>query len=84
MTTPLAHPNSKFKPGDVTYLSAKVERERLSPSALKGFFNLTKRWRLKSDVARELLGGISRSTFYDWKRSLDRLLSVDKITRIFF
>ncbi|ABD68923.1 conserved hypothetical protein [Rhodoferax ferrireducens T118] len=71
--TPLAYPKSKFEPGDVTYLSAKVERARLSPSALNGFFNVTRRWRLKSDVARELLGGISRSTFYDSKRSPDRL-----------
>ena len=82
--TPLEYPKSKFEPGDVTCLSAKKERERLSPSALKGFFNLTKRWRLKSAVARELLGSISRSIFYDWKRSPDRLLNVDKTARIFF
>ena len=83
MTT-LAYPSTKFEPGGVVDLSSKVERERLSGSALRGFFNLTSRWGLKDDVARELLGGISSSSFYDWKKSPDRLLDVDRITRISF
>lgn len=80
----LAYPSTKFEPTGVVDLSSKMERERLSGSALKGFFNLTSRWGLKDDVARELLGGISSSSFYDWKKSPDRLLDVDRITRISF
>ena len=80
----LAYPATKFEPAGVVDLSSKLERERLSGSALKGFFNLTSRWGLKDDVARELLGGISSSSFYDWKKSPDRLLDVDRITRISF
>jgi hypothetical protein len=80
----LSYPATKFEPAGVVDLSSKLERERLSGSALKGFFNLTSRWGLKDDVARELLGGISSSSFYDWKKSPDRLLDVDRITRISF
>jgi hypothetical protein len=80
----LAYPTSKFEPAGVVDLGSKMERERLSGAALKGFFNLTSKWRLKDDVARELLGGISNSAFYEWKKSPDRLLDVDRITRISF
>jgi len=82
--TTLAYPSTKFEPAGVVDLSSKMERERLSGSALRGFFNLTSRWSLKDDVARELLGGISSSAFYDWKKNPDRLLDVDRITRISF
>ena len=80
----LAYPATKFEPTGVVDLSSKMERERLSGSALKGFFNLSSSWGLKDDVARGLLGGISSSSFYDWKKSPDRLLDVDRITRISF
>lgn len=80
----LAYPATKFEPTGVVDLSSKMERERLSGSALKGFFNLSSRWGLKDDVARGLLGGISSSSFYDWKKNPDRLLDVDRITRISF
>ncbi len=81
---PLAYPATKFEPAGVADLSSKMERERLSGSALKGFFNLMSRWGLKDDVARDLLGGISNSAFYEWKKSPDRLLDIDRITRISF
>jgi len=80
----LAYPATRFEPTGVTDLSSKMERERLSASALKGFFNLASKWGLKDDVARELLGGISSSTFYEWKKSPERLLDVDRIMRISF
>jgi len=80
----LAYPSSKFEPAGQVDLSSKVERERLSSSALKGFFNMTAKWGLKDEDARELLGGVSNSTFYEWKKNPERLLDVDKITRISF
>lgn len=47
-----------------------------------GFFNLVKKWGVRDEDASELLGGISSSAFYDWKKKPDRVLEVDRITRI--
>lgn len=65
-------------------MSSKVERERLSASALKGFFNIAAKWGLKDEDSRELLGGVSSSSFYEWKKNPERLLDIDRITRISF
>jgi len=80
----LAYPSTKFEPTGLVDLSSKTERERLSGSALKGFFNLISKWNIKDEDARELLGGISSSAFYEWKKHPGRLLDVDRITRISF
>ena len=37
---------------------------------------------MRDEDARELLGGLSSSTFYEWKKNPDRVLEVDRITRI--
>ncbi|ABD72167.1 conserved hypothetical protein (plasmid) [Rhodoferax ferrireducens T118] len=80
----LAYPATKFEPAGLVDLSSKTERERLSSSALKGFFNLVTKWHVRDEDARELLGGISSSAFYEWKKTPNRLLDVDRITRISF
>ena len=54
----------------------------MSQSALKGFFNLAARWKLKDEEARDLLGGPSSSAYYEWKKNPVRTLEVDRITRI--
>lgn len=77
-----AYPKSRFEPAVLIDLNARAERERLSKSALKGFFALITAWKLRDDDARELLGGMSSSTFYEWKKNPDRILEVDRITRI--
>jgi hypothetical protein len=77
-----AYPKSRFEPVMPVDLSAKEERERLSRSALKGFFKLAAAWKLRDDDARELLGGLSSSAYYEWKKNPDRVLEVDRITRI--
>ncbi|MCL6486362.1 MAG: DUF2384 domain-containing protein, partial [Janthinobacterium lividum] len=51
-------------------------------AALKGFFKLAIAWKLRDDEARELLGGLSSSAYYEWKKQPDRVLEVDRITRI--
>jgi Protein of unknown function (DUF2384) len=79
-----AYPSTQFEPTGLVDLSSKTERERLSASALKGFFKLASHWKLKDDEARELLGGISSSAFYEWKKQPERLLDVDRITRVSF
>jgi len=82
MSLAYAYPKSRFEPATLVDLNSRPERERLSQSALKGFFRLAAAWNLRDDDARELLGGLSSSAFYDWKKNPDRLLEVDRITRI--
>src|SRR5450830_1334067 len=82
MHSAYAYPKSRFQPQNPVDLNAREERERLSQSALKGFFKLAAAWKLRDDDASELLGGLSSSAYYEWKRNPDRLLEVDRITRI--
>ncbi len=37
---------------------------------------------LRDEDARELLGGLSSSAYYEWKKKADRVLEVDRITRV--
>jgi len=82
MSLAYAYPKSRFEPAVLVDLNDKAERERLSSSALKGFFQLVSAWRVRDEDARELLGGLSSSSFYEWKKHPDRVLEVDRITRI--
>ncbi|HPT51112.1 MAG TPA: DUF2384 domain-containing protein [Accumulibacter sp.] len=77
-----AYPRSRFEPAQLVDLNSKSERERLSKSALLGFFRLAQAWRLRDEDARELLGGLSSSAFYEWKKNPARVLEVDRITRL--
>jgi len=78
----LAYPSSRFEAPRVVDLSSRAERERLSRSALRGFFRICERWRIRDEDARELLGGLSSSAYYEWKKNPARVLDVDRITRI--
>lgn len=80
--TSRVYPASEVAPAPYGDLNAKTERERLSRSALRGFFRLCARWKLRDEDARELLGGLSSSTYYEWKKNPDRVLEVDRITRV--
>ena len=82
MNLAYAYPRSRFEPAVLVDLNSRAERERLSKSALTGFFKLAGAWQLREEDARELLGGLSASAFYDWKKNPDRVLEVDRITRI--
>lgn len=82
MNVAYAYPNSRFEPTVLVDLNARSERERLSKAALKGFFKLVAAWKVRDEDARELLGGLSSSSYYEWKKHPDRVLEVDRITRI--
>lgn len=82
MSAAYVYPKSKFEPAALVDLTIKAERERLSSAALKGFFRLASAWKLRDEDARELLGGLSSSAFYEWKKNPQRVLEVDRITRI--
>jgi Protein of unknown function (DUF2384) len=79
---PLAYPESRYKPAPIVDLSSRKERERLSPSALKAFFNIMARWSIRDEDARALLGGVSNGPFYELKRKPDRVLEPDRLTRV--
>ena len=64
------------------HMSGRAERERLSGPALRAFFNIMARWQVRDEDARVLLGGISNGPFYEMKRSPDRTLDVDRLTRV--
>ncbi|MGX9219144.1 antitoxin Xre/MbcA/ParS toxin-binding domain-containing protein [Massilia varians] len=82
MSLAYSYPKSRFEPAVLVDLNSRAERERLSRSALMGFFKLAASWQVRDDDARELLGGLSSSSYYDWKKNPDRVLEVDRITRI--
>lgn len=82
MTAAYAYPLSRFEPTPIVDLNARPVRERLSGSALKGFFKLAQAWNLRDEDACVLLGGVSSSSFYEWKKKPQRVLEVDRLTRI--
>ena len=82
MSMAFTYPKSRYEPDVLVDLTDRPERERLSKSALIAFFNLAREWQLRDEDARELLGGLSASTWYEWKKKPDRVLDVDRITRI--
>ena len=79
---PLRYPTTRHAAPAPPDLSARSERERLSAPALKAFFNLTARWRVRDEDARALLGGVSNGPFYEMKRHPDRVLETDRLMRI--
>lgn len=79
----LTYPSTRYDPSPVVDLASKEARERLSPSALKAFFNIIDRWSLRDEDARVLLGGVTNGPYYDMKKHPDgRVLDADKLLRI--
>lgn len=58
------------------------ERRRLSGAALRGFFRIMTRWNVRDVDARALLGGVTNGPYYQLKNSPDRVLDVDRLTRV--
>jgi len=84
MATAYAIPNIAGYPFNVLpdLSNAKV-RERLSPSAIRGFARIMDRWGVKEASARQLLGGPSAGTYYGWKaHPLGKKLDQDTLTRV--
>ncbi len=79
---PLHYPATRYQADGPTDLGPVAARERLSPPALKAFFAIMARWQLRDDDARALLGGVTNGPFYEMKRHPDRVLDVDRLTRV--
>ena len=80
--TALVYPATPVTPPPPVDLTDRATRERLSGPALRAFFNVMARWEVKDDDARQLLGGVTNGPYYEMKRSPDRLLDVDRLTRV--
>jgi antitoxin Xre/MbcA/ParS-like protein len=78
----LVYPATPAPPAPPVDLTDRATRERLSGPALRAFFNVMARWQVKDDDARQLLGGVTNGPYYEMKRSPDRLLDVDRLTRV--
>ena len=57
-------------------------RRRLSPPALRTFFNIAGAWQLDGDEQRGLLGWPAASTFYKYKAGDVPALPYDTLTRL--
>ena len=77
-----SYPRTRYPPSPVVDLTSKKERERLGPAAVRTFFNIMTRWKIRDENARMLLGGMSNGPFYEMKKNSDRVLDTDRLTRI--
>jgi hypothetical protein len=79
---PAAYPATRYEAPTPVDLSAKRQRERLSPSAIKAFVGIMDRWGVRDEDACALLGGMSNGQFYEIKKKPQRTLDTDTLTRI--
>ena len=76
------YPATRYEPAPLIDLTSKTERARLSPSAVRAFFNIVVRWGIRDEDAKALLGGISNGPYYEMKKDPDRVLDADRLLRI--
>ena len=64
------------------YPRSRAVRDRLSRAGVRAFFNIMARWNVRDEDARGLLGGMTNGPYYELKRNPDRVMDVDRLTRI--
>lgn len=79
-----AYPETRYEAPGLVDLSDRAERARLTPDAVRAFFNIMDRWKIRDDDARRMLGGISNGAYYALKKGARRPLDEDKLRRISF
>ena len=82
MAQPERYPATRYRVDAPPDLTTRAARERLSAPALKAFFNILTRWKVRDEDARALLGGVTNGPFYEWKKNPNRLLDTDRLTRV--
>ena len=82
MPPAMRYPATRYPAESLTDLGVAAERERLSAHALKAFFNIMAKWKVRDEDARVLLGGVSNGPFYEMKRNPDRVLDADRLMRV--
>lgn len=78
----LGYPRSRHLPPAPADLTDRETRARLSGPAIRAFFSMMARWRIKDQDARVLLGGMTNGPYYELKRHPDRVLDTDRLTRV--
>lgn len=81
MITLPTHSAPGYKVDTVPDFSRFQDRERLSQSAMDGFFAIVEKWKLTTEQQCELLGGVSKSSLYVLKTGAG-IRSQDELTRI--
>ena len=82
MASAARYPATRYRLDTPVDLGLRAERERLSTPALKAFFNIMARWKVRDEDARALLGGVSNGPFYEMKRNPSRVIETDRLMRI--
>jgi hypothetical protein len=82
MPAAATYPVTRYELSPLPDLSKKAERERLSPAAIRTFFNIMDRWGVRDEDARLLLGGVSNGVFYEMKKRPERILETDRLLRV--
>lgn len=82
MATAALYPTTRHSLPPPVDLSDRAERERLSPAALRTFFEIADRWGIRDEDARGLLGGVTNGPYYQWRKDQARTLDTDRLTRI--
>ncbi|NDY57615.1 DUF2384 domain-containing protein [Desulfovibrio sulfodismutans] len=78
-------PVSRYAASPIADLSVKADRDRLSPAAVKGFFNIMAKWGIRDADAKALLGGVSNGRYYDMKKAPgSAVLDQDELHRVSF
>jgi len=78
MLAPVCAPDSRYVPPVPVDLSSSDEQVRLSPGALRAFFNIAEAWGIPQEAGMALLGGVSSKTYYK-----DRLTRISYLVGIF-
>jgi hypothetical protein len=76
------YPATRYEASPLVDLNDKAERERVSPAAIRTFFNIMERWGVRDEDARQLLGGVSNGPYYEMKKNADRVLETDRLLRV--
>jgi hypothetical protein len=82
MGVELDYPATRYQPSPLVDFTDRRERDRLSPAAVRAFFNIMVRWGVRDEDARALLGGVSNGPFYEMKKDPDRVLDADRLLRV--
>jgi hypothetical protein len=77
-----AYPATLYTAPDLPDLGEPEQQRLLSPPAMRAFLNIMRRWRVRDELARQLLGGVSNGTFYSWKSGSVKVLEQDRLLRI--
>src|SRR4051812_127583 len=82
MSAAASYPATRYEPSPLVDLNAKAERERLSPAAIRTFFNIAERWGIRDEDARLLPGGVSHGPYHAMTGIAERVLDADPLLRI--